>query len=181
MERKATQTYPTTEIVISLDRILAGFKAALAPRDSAPLNTEPPPVYVSQSPAIVLFVDGEPIRVPIQGTNLKYVVNTTWNLFSDNSDYYLLNGTLWLKAHELEGPWTVTTKLPPDMAKVPSGDSRQDVKKALPPKPVAGSAPKVFFTKKPAELLVFNGKPAFAPIPATALTYATNTTSQPCL
>ncbi len=178
VQEKLTHVYPTTELVISLDRMLAGLKAKEAPRASAQLNTEPPPVYVSQSRAILLFVDGEPIRLPIQGTNLEYVVNTTWDLFYDKSDYYLLDGTVWLKARELKGPWALTTQLPPDMAKVPNGTNWEDVKKALPPKSSAAPAPQVFFTSKPAELLAFNGKPAFAPIPSTSLAYATNTSSQ---
>jgi len=35
------------------------------------ISTEPPPIFVSTKPAILLFVDGDPIRVPIEGTNLE--------------------------------------------------------------------------------------------------------------
>jgi hypothetical protein len=176
MQAKAMQVYPTKVMVISLDRMLAGFRAEEM-KSTPPLNTTPPPIYVSMSPAILLFVDGSPVRVPIQQTGIEYVVNTTWDLFYNDSNYYLLNGTTWLTARTLEGPWTGTTKLPANMAKVPSGDNWQDVKKALPPKAPIGPATKVIFTSKPAELLVFRGKPAFSPVPRTALAYATNTTS----
>jgi len=175
MQQKAMHIYPQSGMVISLDRMLAGFRSKhKAP--AAPLNTDPPPIYVSRSPAILLFVDGEPIRVPVPGTKIEYVVNTTWDLFHEGSSYYLLDGKLWLTAHELSGPWMATTNLPLDMAKIPSSNNWQDVKKALPAK-AAGPAPKVIFTKKPAELLVFIGSPTFAKIPSTQLSYATNTTS----
>lgn len=82
MERLIRDTYPAVGMTISLDRLLAGFKLAQAPPRAAALNTEPP--------AILLFVDGEPIRVPIEGTRLAYVVNTNWDLLYDQSDYYLL-------------------------------------------------------------------------------------------
>ena len=36
-------------------------------------------------------------------------------------------------------------------------------------------APQVFFTGKPAELLLFKGNPVYTQIPGTSLTYANNT------
>lgn len=176
MQQKALHIYPQAGMVISLDRMLAGFRPAEKPATPA-LNTVPPPIYVSKSPAILLFVDGEPIRVPIAGTKVEYVVNTTWDLFHAGSAYYLLDNKLWLTANGLQGPWMATTTLPPDMAKVPSGSNWQEVKQAIPAKPATGPAPKVFFTKQPAELLVFSGNPVFAKIPPTSLSYATNTAS----
>ena len=175
MQEKVTQSYPSKSLVISLDRMLAGFKAketATAP----PLNTAPPPIYVSMSPAILLFVDGDPVRVPIGDTGVEYVVNTTWDLFYSGSQYYLLDEKQWLTARALTGPWTATTSLPAGMAKISSGGNWPEVTKALPAK-AGGPAPKVFFTSKPAELLVFKGSPAFSPIPKTGLAYATNTSS----
>ncbi len=177
MQEKLMQVYPTSGMVISMERMLAGFRAEKT-HSAAGLNTDPPPVFVSMSPAILLFVDGEPVRVPIQGTKLQYVVNTTWDLFYDGSKYYLLDGTTWLTCKALDGPWTVTTNLPADMAKVPSGSNWPEVKKVLPAKAGSGPAPKVFFTQKPAELLVFKGAPALSAIPPTQLSYATNTPSQ---
>ena len=177
MRQKVMEIYPQESLVISMDRMLAGFRARQNEPVSA-LNTVAPPVFLSMSPAVLLFVDGEPIRVPIQGTKVEYVVNTTWDLFYEDSTYYLLDGTTWLKASALRGPWNKTTSLPPDMAQVPRGDNWQDIKNALPPRTANGPAPKVFFTSKPAELLVFKGAPVFSPISPTGLSYATNTTSK---
>jgi hypothetical protein len=69
-----------------------------------------------------------------------------------------------------------TTKLPPDLAKLPKAQWA-DVLKAVPAPAGAPPAPKVFFTHKPAELIVFRGQPVYAPIPGTNLSYATNTDS----
>jgi hypothetical protein len=126
----------------------------------------------------VLLVEGKPVLAPIQGTTLQYVVNTNWDLFYDNSDYYLLNGRVWLKAKALQGPWTVTTKLPPDMAKLPPKQNWDDVLKAIPPTARAQTPTNVLFTAKPAELIVFAGKPIYSKIPGTNLSYATNTDSK---
>ena len=74
---------------------------------------------MSDTPAILLAVDGEPVTAAIPNTKLKFVVNTQWPLFLDTSkSYYLLAGQRWLTATDLHGPWTVAAKLPKDMAEI---------------------------------------------------------------
>ena len=115
--------------------------------------------------------------LPIEKTSLEFVVNTNWDLFFDKSDskYYLLDEKRWLTAAALEGPWTATTKLPKDMSKIPDQPNWAGVKKAIPPPSGAtGAAPKVFYSNTPAEIITFKGQPAYAKIPNTQLSYATN-------
>lgn len=177
MQQRVAQIYPTMTFNISLDRMIASLEKLNAPVKSIPPDSQPPTIFVSNSPAIMLLVEGKPVLAPISGTSLKYVVNTNWDLFHDGSDYYLLNGKAWLRSHELSGPWTATTKLPPDFSRLPKGQNFDDVLKAIPPTPAAAAAPKVIFTEKPAEMIVFRGAPVYAPIPNTKLRYATNTDS----
>jgi hypothetical protein len=177
MQQKVHQIYPTMTFTISLDRMIASLEKANVPVESIPVSPEVPPIFVSTVPAISLMVNGKPIPAPIEGTTLQYVVNTNWNLFYDNANYYLLTGKTWLKSKEVAGPWVVTTKLPADMAKLPKDQNWDEVLKAVPPPAGAQAAPKVFVTEKPAELIVFQGQPAYAPIPGTNLAYATNTQS----
>jgi hypothetical protein len=175
MQEKVHQVYPTMTFTISLEHMIASLEKVNAPVQTVAASTQPPPIFVSTTPAILLLVDGKPVMAPIQGTSLQYVVNTNWDLFFDKSDYYLLDGKTWLKAKELTGPWTVTMKLPTEMAKLPTDQNWGDVLKAVPPPSGAQPAPKVWFTEKPAELIVFRGKPVYAAIPGTHLSYATNT------
>ena len=71
-------------------------------------------IYVSYKPAILLDVDGQPIRGTMKNGKLEFVINTRWPLFFDppSSMFYLLAGEQWLKAAALEGPWAATKKLP---------------------------------------------------------------------
>ena len=177
MQQRVRQVYPTMTFNISLDRMLAMVEKANAPVQTITANTQPPAIFVSNSSAILLLVEGKPVLAPIPGTKLQYVVNTNWDLFYDGSSYFLLNGKAWLKAKELRGPWTVTTKLPPEMSKLPNGQNWDDVLKAIPPSAGASPAPNVIFTDKPGELILFRGAPAYAAIPGTALKYAANTES----
>ena len=177
MQQRVHQIYPTMTFTISLDRMIAGLEKANAPVESIPESPEIPNILVSTVPAISLMVNGKPVLAPIEGTTLQYVVNTNWNLFWDKTNYYLLTGKMWLKSKEIAGPWMVTTKLPEDLARLPKNQNWDDVLKAVPPPAGAQTAPKVFVTEKPAELIVFQGPPVYAPIPGTNLSYATNTQS----
>jgi hypothetical protein len=177
MQQRMQQIYPTLTLTIGLDRMIASLERVNSPASAVAVNTQPPPIFVSTVPAIVLLVDGKTVLAPILGSTLQYVVNTNWDLFYDNSNYYLLSGKTWLKAKELGGPWSVATKLPAEFAKLPAGQNWDEVLKAIPPATPAQPAAKVFFTEKPAELIAFKGKPAYLAIPGTQLAYASNTES----
>jgi hypothetical protein len=175
MEEKISHVYPTMTFNVSLNHMIASLEKVKEPVSSAAVSTQVPTIFASTTPAIVLMVDGKPVLVPIEGTKLQYVVNTNWDLFYDGGEYFLLTGTTWLKSKEPAGPWTATPKLPAEMAKLPKGQNWDGVLKQVPPPAGAPPAPKVFFTERPSELIVFRGAPVYAPIPGTSLSYATNT------
>jgi hypothetical protein len=177
MQQRIHQIYPTVTFTISLDRMIASLEKSSVPVESIPASPDVPTIFVSTVPAISLMVNGKPVLAPIEGTTLQYVVNTNWDLFYDKTDYYLLSGKTWLKSKEIAGPWVVTSKLPVEMAKLPTNQNWGDVLKAVPPPAGAQTALKVFVTEKPAELIAFKGQPVYAPIPGTGLSYATNTQS----
>src|SRR6266513_2683623 len=166
-------------ITISLHRLIASLPMAQAPA-GVQLNNDPPKIFVGYRPSILLSVDGEPALSDVPKTNLKFVLNTQWPLFFDNrnSTYYLAVGQQWLTTNSLEGQWSVTKKLPPDMSKVAQEKQWSALKKVIPPPAKSGGVtPAVFYSDKPAEVILFDGQPVYAQIPETQLTYATNTNS----
>ena len=167
-------------ITISLDRVVA-CTPKKDPAKAVAVKNDPPVIFATYNPAILLDVAGDPVLVPFQKTDLEYVLNTSWRVFHDksNSQYYLLAGEQWLTAAKLEGPWSKTGKLPNDMNAVANDEHFADLKPFVPPpKPKAGTVvPTVFYSTKPAEVILFNGAPAYAQIPGTGLSYATNTVS----
>jgi hypothetical protein len=175
MQQKISHVYPTMTFNVSLNHMIASLEKVKEPVSAAAVSTQAPTIFASTSPAIVLMVDGKPVLVPIEGTKLQYVVNTNWDLFYDGSEYFLLSGKTWLKSKEPAGPWAATSKLPAEMAKLPMGQNWDGVLKQVPPTAGAPPAPKVFFTERPSELIVFRGVPVYSPIPGTSLSYATNT------
>jgi hypothetical protein len=178
MQQRVHQVYPTMTMTIGLPRMIASLEHLNEPVHSVAASADAPKILTSTTPAIVLLVDGKPVLAPIPGATLRYVVNTNWDLFYDQSGYYLLDGKMWLHSKELAGPWVATRKIPAEIAKLPSKQNWDEVLKAVPPAASAAPAPQVLFTDKPAELLAFKGKPAYAKVPGTNLSYATNTESK---
>ncbi len=171
--------FPLKGMTVSLDRLLAALPDQRPAAPATNLKNEPPRIFVSETPAILLFVDGEPILAPIEGTNLKFVVNTNWDLFKNEATarFYLLDDPIWMTADSLDGTWTATKNLPRDMEKLPAGQNFDDVKKFVPAPATDAKPHKVFFSSAPAELISFEGPAAWVEIPGTQLSYAKNTRS----
>jgi hypothetical protein len=173
------KSFVPSTLTISLYRVIASVPKQQAPV-GVKLNNDPPKIFVAYRPSILLNLDGEPALSEIPNTNLKYVVNTQWPLFFDNasSAYYLAVGQQWLTSSSLDGQWSPTGKLPRDMSKVAQDKQWNALKKIIPPPSKSGGVtPAVFYSDKPAEIILFDGQPTYANIPNTQLTYATNTDS----
>jgi hypothetical protein len=170
---------PDNTITISLDRLTAEVEEDKVSGPTVQLDNDPPKIFVSKGPTVLLLIDNKEVRAPIEKTKLEFVVNANWTVLFDTAGkkYYLLNGKQWLTAVKLEGPWTVTAQLPKEMDKLPADQNWEEIKKAIPPQAPAGAAPTVFFSSVPAEVIEFSGAPVYAKIPGTQLTYATNTKS----
>src|SRR5438094_592357 len=173
------KTFVPPTVSISLHSLIASTPKKEAPA-GVQLNNDPPKIFVGYRPSILLSVNGEPVLSEVPNTNLKFVVNTQWPLFFDesNSTYYLAVGQQWLMANSLKGQWSATKKLPPDFSKVPQDKQWSALKKFIPPPAnPKGATPDVFYSDKPAEVILFDGQPVYAQIPDTQLEYATNTNS----
>src|SRR5207248_6308181 len=173
------KTFVPSTVSVSLHRLIASIPKQEAPT-GVQLNNDAPKIFVGYRPSILLSVNGAPVLSEVPNTNLKFVVNTQWPLFFDsgNSTYYLAAGQQWLTTNSLEGQWSPTKKLPPDMSKVPQDKQWSALKKFIPPPAKSGGVtPDVFYSDKPAEAILFDGQPVYAQIPDTQLEYATNTNS----
>ena len=172
---------PDGERVIALDRVLAYVdKSQIIPKNLDGLKADPPKVFYSTKPAILVGFDTDPIWSPIQGNDLKFAVNTNWDVFEDEAakTYYLRNERAWLKASDIRGPWSAAGKLPDSFARLPADDNWKDVKAALPGAALnAGSVPTVFVSFEPAEMILLQGEPHYSPVTGTRLLWVSNTDS----
>jgi hypothetical protein len=172
---------PLQERVIALDRVLAAVDASLIrPKNVDGLKADPPAIFFSTQPAVVVNIDGDPIWSPIQNNDLRFAVNTNWDLFEHppSKTFYLRHESQWLKAASVSGPWTVTGDLPASFSKLPAEESWKDVRAALPKAATKPSAaPKVFVSTVPAELILLRGAAQYEAVPGTKLLWVRNTDS----
>ncbi|MGE5294139.1 MAG: hypothetical protein ACM3VT_04870, partial [Solirubrobacterales bacterium] len=168
--------------VLSLDRVLAALEPGEQPiQRSVDVNLQPPKIFYSRKPAILVMFMGSPELRPVDPNRpeLMFAVNTNWDVFYDTtaSRYYLLNGTSWLTAPDaVKGPWTGAKGLPASLSSLPAGDNWIDVRKNAPGKS-AKDAPAVFATTEPAEMIFTKGDPSYSPISGTHLMRVANSDS----
>jgi len=107
-------------ITVSLDRVLAYLDPAQQKLQPAvPLNLDPPKIFYSKKPAILVMIAGEPqLQAVVKDkSELMFVANTNWDIFYEPGDkrYYLLNQESWLTSTDLiNGPWTPAGPCPKD-------------------------------------------------------------------
>jgi hypothetical protein len=162
-------------------------------RTDVPANKPPsltgataPIVYVATRPTELILFDGPPNLLPIAGTHLLYVANTTGNVFkllSDRQTYVLLSGR-WYRAPSLDGPWQFVPagQLAPDFAKIPDTSPKENVKASVPGTEqateaiIANSIPQSTKVPRQTQMLdpQIDGPPSFQPIPGTPLYYVVN-------
>ena len=94
------------DVIVETERITAYLERAETAFTPAALKSDPPKIFVSTSPAVLVNIDGPPVLAPIPGTELSYVVNTNWDLLRAGTTYYLRHEQGWLTAPAPAGPWT---------------------------------------------------------------------------
>jgi len=164
---------PGEATTLSLDRALAYLNPTQqATQEPVGVNLDPPKIFYSRQPAILVILMGEAQFKPVDTnrTDLMFALNTNWDLFYDTlaQRYFLLNKDTWLTAPDVKGPWTAAPRLPTSLYSLPANENWADVRANLPGKPTK-LVPQVFVSTEPAELIVTEGDPSFSPIRGTRL------------
>jgi hypothetical protein len=170
---------PRDERVIGLDRVLAAVDTSqVTPRNVDGVKADPPVVFYSTTPAVLVNLDGDPIWSPLNDGDLRAALNTSWDLFEHmpSSSYFLRVGTAWMRAVSIDGPWTPAGKLPDSFSRLPAEGRWTEARAAL-ARHGPGPAPAVFVSRKPAEMILLQGAPVYAAVSGTGLLWVSNTHS----
>lgn len=173
---------PDTTLMITLEQLTATTKKSETPAPVT-VNNDPPKIFISVGPAILLQLEGEARLESTQGngaSSLSYIINANWPVFYDKSSdkNFLYDDQEWQTSTNLGGPWSFTSELPQDLVDLVL-DSAWSILKPAIPAPISASAtmPKIYFSESPAEIILFDGQPKYETIEGTSLEYATNTES----
>ena len=164
---------------VSMERIVACTPKKQDAVQTVSVKNDPPLIFVSNTPAILLQMEGQPALADAVKNGIQYVFNANWPVFFDKgtSKYFLYDNKEWQAAGQLNGPWAFTSKLPSSLTGLAKDDNWKNLLKGSIPAPSSASSsmPKIFYSESPAEIILFKGQPLFSPISGTTLTYATNT------
>jgi hypothetical protein len=188
--QKLRGSFPKELPGLSLDQLEGSF--AVAPQQlraaTGQLDNAPPKVIFDTQPAILVLIDGPPAYQWVAGTSLQRVINTRLLLLKDPAGrFYLhvLDG--YMTAPSLWERWIVAAKPPNGAAQA----ERQATTAATPvdllkgqtdsppnkPMPlIESTAPRIYISTTPAELILFDGEPDYVRLAGTHLLYAANTT-----
>lgn len=178
---------------ISLDRILADI--ATNKMESAGdvhyVKNDPPQIFFSTKPAILILIDGNLELRPVEETNLDRVINTRVLILRDrlNNKFYLHLMDGWVEADSINGPWRLTDNASADLNKaleVAAATKQVDLldgstaepkteKPSLKETVAKNQLPDIYISNGPAELLQTQGEPQIASVEGTQLVYVSNT------
>src|SRR5712692_9429864 len=172
-------------LTVALDRLQAELETEwVDPSRFVQVKNDPPRIIVSQGPALLVRIDGQPVLREVASTGLLRVINTRALLLLDRSAgrYYFWLMNRWLAAPKLDGSWAVLANPPASLgtakqAAVQSGQVDLLVNPAPELKQLlqTGAIPAIYVSTVPAELIVLRGQPALAPIAATDILQVKNT------
>ena len=185
--RQLRISLPSAMGTMSLD-LLQGELLASQTVKSNPVqvNNEPPRVIVSDTPAILVPIDGTPSIKPVPDTRFERVINSQALIarVRNDSTWYMHVFDGWLSADSLAGPWVKVSSIPSGLngaaqrlAKKGSVDLLDGGPQAKPRPSLNNGVPTIYVSQEPAELIVFKGQPNFIPVTGTGLLWAENTTA----
>jgi hypothetical protein len=180
--RDVESALPAFERVIALDRVLAGLdRSRILARNVEGVKADPPAIFFSTRPAVLVAFDGRPIWSPIKDNDLRYAVNTNWDVFehAPTGTLFLRIDDAWLQSPSVDGPWVPAGRLPESFHRLPADQNWKDVVASVRArKPAPGTPPAVFVSTSPAELILLRGAPSYVLVSsASELLWVSNTDS----
>jgi hypothetical protein len=153
---------------IDLDRLIATLEE-VSGHGTDDFNIAPPRILIRQEPTILVVLDGEAQMRDIDG--LKRVVNSPAFLVEAGGQWWLRGDRDWLTADSLQGPYKFPSHSVPTSV---TNAAKKDGFSTSIARLSDASPPTVIIATAATELVVFTGKPSFAPIGDGALLGASN-------
>jgi hypothetical protein len=145
-------------------------------------------ILFAEKPAILILIDGEPVYRSLKGTDLQRITNTKAFIVRDGAGiHYLKVLDGWMEAYGLRGMWLVAGAPPPGaepaLRRIAAGkrvdllDADTPRARGIRPQLDDATAPAIYISMAPADLIVTDGAPRYALVEGTSLEYVENTTA----
>ena len=173
---------PLDERVIALDRVLANIDTSqIIPKNVEGVKADPPPIFFSKTPAVLVNIDGDPIWAPIEHNDLKIRGQHQLGSVRARSDQDLLPAQRHGVAEggRREGAVDAGRHAAGELHEAAGRRQLEGREGGLPGTSLSASqAPKVFVSTTPAELILLRGAPNYLAVPgAKQLLWVSNTES----
>lgn len=170
---------PKWKLELSVDDIVATLESTSYKSENKYKN-DAPEIIISYKPATLVLIDGDPILKDLQGYDLQRIENSQYFIVFEpkTSDYYMYGDRVWFTAKSLSEKWNIVKNPSRTLKKLQDDIEKSNQQNGESPgknEPVnTENIPDIILRTSPAELIVFEGEPAFNPIPETNLLYVTN-------
>ncbi|MHC4959528.1 MAG: hypothetical protein ACYTGN_14270 [Planctomycetota bacterium] len=102
-------------------RVLASVPKTEQAKEAAIENSIPRMAQVKRDEAKVdVSYDGDAAFEPIEGTQVQYATNTSFDVFQATGKFYCCYQGVWFVADAAAGPWAVADKVPAEIYQIPS-------------------------------------------------------------
>jgi hypothetical protein len=88
----------------------------------------PQTAAIKRDATIEVTYDGNPTFEKIEGTELDYAVNTSFQVLRYGKTYYCVDEGVWYEADNPLGPWKVAIEIPDEIQKIPPSSPGYNVK-----------------------------------------------------
>ncbi len=169
---------PKLQISFFLDQLVASLDMRTEEKKlSKDLNNNPPKIFFSTKPSILVVTDGVPKFQRNDDWGVDVVVNSPFTIVkNDDGNYYLYGGKQWYRAPSATGPYTYMNNVPTSLSKIQAAvDNANNADPGFTNNSSTGNAVSdIIVSTQPAELIQVKGQPQFSDISGTGLSYVTN-------
>ncbi len=113
----------------SKDAVLAHIAGTDAAKEAARDASIPQTAQVDRGSAKAsVTYQGSPEFERIDGTNVEYARNASTNVLRINNRYYVCDNAVWFEGDTPDGPWIVSTAVPPEVNTIPPSSPMYNVR-----------------------------------------------------
>jgi len=129
------------------------------------VKNDPPSIIYSETPALLVLIDGPPVFRTLTGLNVERVINTHALILRLGGRVYLYASDHWYASDSVDGIWHIATNPPAALEPARQAEiASQNVDLMPPGTNAVSTTPTLYVSTIPAELVQTEGAPNWSPL-----------------